>query len=165
MGYPSVFGGQWVAANFAFGSPGGPQALWSDSPNPIPASPLVAQSMTVAFGYCTTIDGITFYPLSTLAPINVGADGNAETVTPASVTGKGLPGYDQVSFTADFANAHGKGDIISSATFGLQEALNQAGNAGGGKVIIDEQWVKLGGTTTIKNAATLPSGVTITDNR
>ena len=89
--------------------------------------------MVVAFGYCTTIDGITFYPLSTLAPINVGADGNAETVTPASVTGKGLPGYDQVSFTADFANAHGKGDIISSATFGLQEALNLAGAAGGGE--------------------------------
>ena len=165
MGYPSVFGGQAVAANFAFGSPGGPQGLWCDSPNPIPASPLVAQAMTVAFGYCTTIDGITFYPLSTLAPIYAGSDGSAEKVTPASVTGKGLPGYDQVSFTADFADAHGKGDYIMSATFGLQEALNYMGDKGGGKVIIDEQWVNLGGTTTIKNAATLPTGVTIVDNR
>ena len=165
MGYPSIFGGQWVAANFAYGSPGGPNALMCDAPNPIPASPAVAQSMVVAFGYTTTIDGIVFYPLDVRAPVNVGSDGNAEKVTPLSVTGTGLVGYDTNSFTADFADAHGKGDPIASATFGLQEALDLAGAAGGGKVIIDEQWVKLGGTTTIKNAATLPSGVTITDNR
>lgn len=165
MGYPSVFGGQWVAGNFAFGCRSHPGGLTCDAPNAIPASPLVAQSMVVSFGFTTTIDGIVFYPLSTLAPINVGSDGNAEKVTPVSVTGVGLPGYDTNSFTADFANLHGKGDLISSATFGLQEALNLAGAAGGGKVIIDEEWVRFGGTTAIKNAATLPAGVTITDNR
>ncbi len=163
--YPSVFGGQAVAANFAYGSPGGPAALVCDNPTQVQASPSVAQAMTVSYGYTTTIDGITFYPLSTLAPINVGSDGNAEKVTPLSVSGSGVPTYDSNSFTADFSDAHGKGDPIASATFGLQEALNYMGAQGGGKVIIDEAWVKLGGTTTIKNAATLPSGVTVTDNR
>ena len=165
MGYPSVFGGQWVAANFAYGSPGGPAALICQQPVAIPGSPLVAQSMTLAFTFTVTIDGITFWPLSTLAPVNVGSDGNAEKVTPVSVSGGNTTVYQGGSFTADFANGHGSGDYVCSATFGLQEALNLAGAAGGGKVIIDEQWVKLGGTTTIKNAATLPSGVTITDNR
>lgn len=163
--YPSVFGGQAQAANFAYGSPGGPAALICDNPQVVPASPSVAQSLTVAFGYTTTCDGITFYPLSTLAPILVGTDGNEEKVTPASVSGSGNPVYDSNSFTADFADAHGRGDYIASATFGLQEALNYMGAQGGGKVIIDQEWVKLGGTTTIKNAATLPTGVTITDNR
>lgn len=165
MGYPSIFGGMWAAANFAFGSPGGPNALMCDAPNPIPASPLAAQSMVVAFGYTTTIDGIVFYPLNANAPVNVGSDSNAEKVTPISVTGVGLVGYDTNSFTADFANLHGKGDPIASATFGLQEALNLAGAAGGGTVLIDQQWVRLGGTTAIKNAATIPANVTITDHR
>ena len=163
--YPSVWGGQAVASNFAYGSPGGPAALICDNPVQIQASPAVAQAMTVSFGYTTTIDGTTFYPLSTLAPINVGSDSNAEKVTPLSVSGSGQPVYDSNSFTADFADAHGRGDPIASATFGLQEALNYMGGQGGGKVIIDENWTKLGGTTTIKNAATLPSGVTIVDNR
>lgn len=165
MGYPSVFGGQAVAANFAYGSPGGPAGLICDNPIAIPASPLVAQSMTVSFGYTTTPDGITFYPLALLTPVSIGTDGNRETVTPLSVTGSGIPTYDGVSFTADFADAHGRGDLVASATFGLQEALNYMGAQGGGKVIIDEQWARLGGTTTIKDAAVLPSGVTITDNR
>jgi hypothetical protein len=165
MGYPSVFGGQWVAANFAYGSPGGPAALICQQPVAIPASPLVAASMTLAFSFTVTIDGITFWPLNANAPVNVGSDGNAEKVTVISVSGGNTTTYQGGSFTADFANAHGSGDYVTSATFGLQEALNLAGAAGGGKVIIDEQWVKLGGTTTIKNAATLPSGVTITDNR
>lgn len=163
--YPSVFAGWFNAASFAFGCPNGPGALVCQQSNPIPASPAVAQSMIVAFGYTTTNDGRVFYPLALLTPIRVGSDSNSESVTPLSVTGNGLTGYQQVSFTADFADAHGSGDPISSATFGLQEALNYAGLAGGGKVVIDEEWVRLGGTTGIKNAAVLPSGVTIVDNR
>ena len=165
MNYPSVFGGQAVASNFAYGCPGGPGALVIQQSNPVVAlSPVADVSATVAFGYTTTIDGITFYPLSTLAPIMVGSDSNAETVTPDTV-GTPLPGYQQVSFTAEFENDHGSGDPIASATFGLQEALNYMGAQGGGIVIIDQNWTKMGGTTTIKNNATLPTGVTIVDNR
>ena len=167
MGYPSVFGGQYIAANFAYGSPGGPNALVVDSLIDTPASPPVAQSLIVSFGYTTTIDGILFYPLADNAPVNVGSADNAEEVTPSSVTNNGRPDYDQVSFVADFANQHGRGDPVASATFGLQEAVNLAEAAGGGVVIIDQQWVKIGGTTAIFNTVTgnLPGSVTITDNR
>jgi hypothetical protein len=165
MGYPSVFGGQWVAANFAYGAPGGPAALIAYSTIQVPASPPNSQTLNVAFMYTTTIDGITFYPLNTNAPVEIGADSNAEQITPSAVSNNNQVQYGNGSFTAAFVNQHGLGDYIASATFGLQEAINEAHAAGGGKVIIDEQWVKLGGTTAIKNAATLPSGVTITDNR
>lgn len=161
--YPSVWAGQAVAKNFAYGAPGGPAALTIDS-LVTSVSPLANVSATVSFGFTTTVDGIVFYPLSTLAPVNVGSDSNSEAVTPASVTAPNTT-YNGMQFTAEFANNHGFGDPVASATFGLQEALNYMGAQGGGKVIIDEDWVKLGGTTAIKNAATLPSGVTITDNR
>ncbi len=158
--YPSVFGGWAQAVNFAYGSVGCPAALICDNPTVVQASPAVAQSMTVSFGYTTTIDGITFYPLNTNAPINIGSDSNAEKVTPLSVS-TGVPIYDSTTFTADFADAHGKGDPIASATFGLQEAVNYMHLQGGGAVVVDANWVALGGTQTIKNNATLPSGVTI----
>jgi len=163
---PSIFGGWWAAANFAYGLPGGPSSLMVQG-TAVPASPAVAQSLQVAFGYTTTVDGIVFYPLATNASINIGTDGNFEAVTPASVTGNGSTTYQGVSFTADFADAHGSGDAISSATIGLQEAINLAHAAGGGKVVVDEQWTHLGGTTAMVNTATgtLPSGVTIVDNR
>ena len=165
MSNPSVFGGYFNAAAFAYGSAGGPAALVCDAPNAIPASPLVAQAMTVSFGYTTTLDGRVFYPLATNAAITVGSDGNSETVTPASVTGSGVPVYDSNSFTAEFADAHGRGDPIRSATLGLQEAANYAASQGCGIVVIDSEWTRLGGTTTMYNNVTLPSGVTKQDNR
>ena len=164
MGYPSVFGGQYIAANFAYGAPGGPNALVVDSLIDEPASPPVAQSLIVSFGYTTTIDGIVFYPLADNAAVNVGSADNAEEVTPSSVTNNGRPDYDQVSFVADFANRHGKGDPVASATFGLQEALNLAAARGGGIVIVDPQWTQLGGTAGMISGADIPAGVTIQDN-
>jgi hypothetical protein len=155
------------AAAFAYGcnSQSCPGALVVQQTVPTPASPLVAQSCTVAFGFTTTKDGRVFYPLATTAPIMIGSDSNAETVTPVSVTGNGNTQYQGVSFTADFADLHGSGDSIASATFGAQEAANFAGLSGGGIVVIDSEWTRLGGTTAIYNALTLPSGVTKQDNR
>lgn len=164
MGYPSVFSGMYVAANFAYGSAGGPNALVVDSLINEPASPPVAQSLIVSFGYTTTIDGIVFYPLADNAPVFVGSADNAEEITPSSVTNNGRPDYDQVSFVADFVNRHGKGDPVASATFGLQEACNLALAAGGGIVVVDQQWVTLGGTQTIYDAVTPGSGVTLQSN-
>ena len=54
---------------------------------------------------------------------------------------------------------------FTHGTFGLQESLNDAGSSGGGAVVIDSAWTNLGGTTTIKNAATLPSNTGIEDAR
>lgn len=164
MSYPSVFAGYFKAVNFAYGLPGGPGALVVQQAVAIPASPAVAQQCTVAFGYTTTADGIVFYPLNTNAEVNIGTDGNAEAVTPASVT-NGRQAYQGSSFTADFSEEHGSGDAISSATVGLQEAANFAALSGGGIVVVDSEWTRLGGTTTMYNNVTLPSGVTKQDNR
>ncbi len=166
MSNPSKFAGWYNAANFAYGSPNGPGALVIQQSNPVVAvSPTADVAATVAFGYTTTSDGIVFFPLNANAPVNVGSDSNAEEVTPATVSGNGQTGYQQVSFTAPFVNDHGSGDPIASATFGLQEAINYAHEQGGGIVAVDAEWTRLGGTTGIYGAVTLPSGVTKVDNR
>lgn len=162
--FPSVFAGYYKAANFAYGSPGGPGALIVQQTVPTPASPSVDQACTVAFGYTTTVDGIVFYPLNTNAAIEIGSDSAAESVTPDSVTNGGQV-YQGTSFTAEFSEQHGSGDPIASATFGLQEAANYAALQGGGIVVVDAEWTRLGGTTSMYNAVTLPSGVTKQDNR
>ncbi len=165
MSNPSQFAGWYKAANFAYGSPGGPSALFLQQSAPtLATSPVTALPATTAFGYTTTSDGITFYPLNTNAPIQVGGDSNAEEVTPTTVAAP-QPGYQQVTFTAEFENDHGSGDAVASATFGAQEAVNYAHLQGGGIVVVDAEWTRLGGTTGIYNALTLPSGVTKLDHR
>ena len=105
-------------------------------------------------------DGRQIIPFNTNAPIFVGT----EQVTPSAVVrSSSQPGGYLI--TATFSNAHGAGETVRSATFGLQEGLNDANTSGGGAVVIDSAWVALGGTTTIKNAATVPSGTGIEDVR
>jgi hypothetical protein len=113
----------------------------------------------------TTSDGVPFFPLNINAPVFVGTGTNTETVTPTTVT-NGIRGqYDSGSFAAAFANAHGIGDYVSSATFGLQEAINACSAFGGGIVIIDASWTIAGGSSSILAAAIILPGVTIQDNR
>jgi hypothetical protein len=165
MNYPSVFAGYFNAVNFAYGLPGGPAALViQQTPQITATSPATDQAAKVAFGYTTTIDGIVFYPLNTNADVSVGSDDNAEIVTPSSVTNGGQV-YQGSSFTAPFENDHGSGDPVASATIGLQEAANYAHLQGGGIVVIDSEWTRLGGTQTMYDNVTLPSGVTKQDNR
>ncbi len=165
MNYPSVFAGYYNAVNFAYGSPGGPAALVIHQTPPVTAtSPVTDQSAKVAFGYTSTIDAIVFYPLNTNADVSVGSDDNAEIVTPASVSNGGQV-YQGTSFTAPFTNDHGSGDPVASATFGLQEAANYAALQGGGIVVVDAEWTRIGGTDAMYAAVTLPSGVTKQDNR
>src|SRR5678815_2329403 len=165
MSNPSVFAGWYKAANFAYGSPGGPSALFVQQSQPtLATSPATDLPVTLAFGYTTTSDGITFYPLNTNAPVQIGGDSHGEEVTPATVAAA-QPGYQQVSFTAAFEEDHGSGDAVASATFGAQEAANYAASQGGGIVVVDAEWTRLGGTDAIYNALTLPSGVTKLDQR
>lgn len=158
---PSYFGGQYVAINFAYG-------VVDIAPLTVHNVPITAgaKALALAFGFCNTHDGIKFYPLATDAPINVGSDSDVETVTPSAVSNNN-DSYGGMNFTATFANAHAEGDPISSATFGLQEAIDLAQANGGGKVIIDAQWAAAGGTTAIKNAAVFasPTIVEILDYR
>lgn len=151
----SEFGGIFVAARFAFGSPGGPPALTLAEP----ITQTGAQTAYLLRATCITPDGVIFQPLASTTPLSIGLPSAAEAITPTSVAGDGA------SFFATFTAAHGRGSQISSSTFGLQETLNYAALRGGGAVIIDAQWTAIGGTTGIMNAATVPSGVTIQDNR
>jgi len=152
----SYFGGYYVAANFAYG-------VIDVEPISVHNAPTTAgaKALTVAFGRMSTHDGIGFYPLATNAPVRVGSDSNAETVTPSAVSNPS-EAYGAMNFTATFANAHGEGDPVSSATFGLQEAINLAEANGGGVVIVDATWYAIGGTSGIKAAAVIASPATVT---
>lgn len=110
-------------------------------------------------------DGSKLQPWSTTngTSLLVGSPGNQETVTPTAFNYISTPG--QVCISGTFTKAHFAGEPVSSGTFGLQEALNAAGVKLGGAVTIDQNWTALGGTTAIKNAATLPTNVTIEDAR
>lgn len=89
----------------------------------------------------TTCDGRRFAPFgnTTLPAITIGSGANIETVTPSSATGcstvnTNAANYGVCMLTATFSNAHGRGDLIMSGDFGIQEAINDAGNNGGGPV-------------------------------
>jgi len=160
MANPSRFAGQYNAAEFAYGCAGSlANAINIDGPVAVGAN-----SALVAFGYVSTGDGFVFYPLNTNAPVNIGSGSNTETKTPSAVSANNAA-YDGMNFTATFSNAHGKGDPVSSGTFGLQEAINVASAAGGGSVVVDARWTALGGTAAILSAATVPASVTIVDAR
>lgn len=158
----SRFAGFFRAIDYAYGlGPEFPPALIIDTGNSAAGS----ASVTVSKGYTIALDGTVFFPLATNASVNVGSGSNLESVTPSAVSNNSLTGYAQTGFTATFSNVHGVGDFVSSATFGLQEAINAANAAGGGSVVVDSRWTALGGTTAILNAATVPVGVALYDNR
>lgn len=106
------------------------------------------QAITVRVNGCiSTITGDVFMPLATNAPVTVDAGPNAETVTPISVSCSTPSVGGTCVFVANFANLHGAGSRIASATGGVQEAANRMMLSGGGEVVIDQQWAKAVGTT------------------
>lgn len=161
---PTFFAGQYRAVSYAYGISADIPGLLVD--NPSGSTSGGTQTLNVAFGTVTLGDGTVISPLSTNAPVTVGTGSNADTVTPSAVS-NGTPNiYQSSSFTATtFSHAHGTGDLVASGTLGLQEAINAANGAGGGEVIVDAAWTKLGGTDAILEAVTLPAGVSIADLR
>jgi hypothetical protein len=152
-------GSSWDAGRFVAYNYG----LWSLQMYSAPAG-TGSQTFTLSNSTVTLSDGRRIMPFNTNSPIYVGT----EKVTPSAVgTGCIIGNISQGAcvITATFSNTHTTADPIRPATFGLQEALNDAGSAGGGAVTIDQSWVTLGGTTTIKNAATLPTNTAIEDVR
>ena len=162
---PTYFAGMYRAAAFAYGVGGsGVAGLQVDMPGGVDAN-TSTQTLTLAFGNVTLDDGTVFAPLATTAKVTVGTGSAADTVTPSAVSDNTPEIYQSANFTAaTFSNSHGTGDLVASATIGLQEALNFASAAGGGIVIVDAVWYKLGGTAGILAAATVPTGVTIWDD-
>lgn len=136
------------AFNFAYGAnaykgQSAPAPLRVDIGN----SATGAGTITLAFGNIYTTDGVVFMPLSTTAKITVGSGANAESVTPTAVSCNSPKVLDTCQVTATFANLHGVGDLVSSASGGLSEAILYQGAAGGGAVWIDRAWISLGLTT------------------
>lgn len=123
-----------------------------------------AQTITLAFGNITLPDGTVSMPLATTAPITVGVGSNAETVTPSAVSCSTPNVYDTCTVTATFSNTHGVGDLVSSATFGLEEAVNAA-HVLGGLVAIDGKWTQAGGTNTTITSNKGWTNVSILDAR
>ena len=122
-------------------------------------------SITVSQGYTVSASGITFSPLSTLAPVLVGSGASQETLTPTAVSCTTPALYGTCSFTVTTTKAHGTGDLVQSSTVGLQEAINYQVLQGGGDVTVNRAWVRAGGTTTLITAASASPIVPVRDQR
>src|ERR1700676_5204182 len=88
-------------------------------------------------------------------PIYVGAGTTRELVTPTAVSGCyiGAPQDISCKITAVFANAHGTGEVVTSGSVGIQEAINDAAFWGGGVVEVDKsEEFYYGGSATVNSA-------------
>lgn len=124
-----------------------------------------AATVTPATGQQCLLDGTTFAPFATNAPLLFDIGSAAETVTPSAVSGANTYSPGSCLLTATFGNAHGQGCLVQSGTAGLQEAINAANTSGGGVVNIDQTWVGLGGTSAMITAAVNGTKVSIVDVR
>jgi hypothetical protein len=117
-----------------------------------------SQTMSMLYGYVTLPDGRPFVPFSTNVPLQVDFGSNAEVVTPSAVSGcQPLnPNQGVCQVTATFANAHGNGTFVSSGDFGIEEAILDAQNNGGGLVYFA---VDLGNVTLSTSGVTTTSTV------
>ena len=167
MATVSKFGGLFNAIDFAYGCGDGfPPPLRVDLGTQAAGA---AGTLTVGAGFTQLSDGTIIWPLNANAPITIGIGAGADLITPTSTAGAPNSTQDSVTVTLTATHAHGAGDRIASGTFGLQEALNYASLMGGGQVIVSGKWNTLAGGTTAASAyiaaATVPSGVSIWDNR
>jgi hypothetical protein len=147
------FGGQRNVTDYAYGLMQGIPAL-NVAPNSV-NSTTGSSTITLNTGVVAPANQAPFSPISTNTPITVGFGSNQETVTPTSVSGCGAGqplGSCQV--TASFTLLHGPNEPVMSGSYGLQEAINAAWSAGGGRVLLSPGWVTLGGTSAIISAAT-----------
>ncbi len=146
--FPALNYGKWVARASAGSFSAGTYSITIQGP-----------------GFVTSPTGTPFIPFNVNAPLLVGIGAAQETVTPTAVSGCALVAAPQAvcTITATYANAHGPGTQISSASVGVQEAINVAWGNGGGQVTIDQAWYSAGGTTTILQAAVPYWNVSIID--
>lgn len=121
-----------------------------------------SSTITLVKGTIALPNGRVISPFSVTSPIIVGT----ETVTPTAVSNcyNGAP-IGSCTITATFVSLHGPGETVQSATAGLNEAVYDAWNNGGGSVIADTSWVAVGGTTALINAAIPYSNVYVSDIR
>jgi hypothetical protein len=171
----SFVGGKFVARQYVY--PGIQIAPGVNNPSG-------AATITLHSGQVRLPDGRTIVPFSAggtnilgqpgpypAIPIYVGAGTARELVTPTAVSGCfiGAPQDVSCKITATFANAHGSGEQVTSGSFGIQEAINDASFWGGGVVSVDPSenfYAGAAQTITTAMAAAAPiSGVTLEDDR
>jgi hypothetical protein len=121
-----------------------------------------SQTMSMLYGYVTLPDGRPFVPFSTNVPLLVDVGSNAEVVTPTAVSGcfPLNPNQGVCQVTASFSNAHGNGTLVFSGDLGIEEAILDAQNGGGGLVyfFVDTGIVTLNtGSLTTTTSIKLPS--------
>jgi len=169
----SFVGGRFVARNYIY--PG--VRIFSGN------NASGAATITLSQGSVRLPDGRSIVPFSAggfgiqgqsgalpAIPIYVGAGTTRELVTPTAVTGcyVGAP-QGTCQITATFANAHGQGEVVTSGSFGIQEALNDAGYFGGGLVVVDGSLNFVAGSaqtiTSALIAANVVNGTAIEDTR
>jgi hypothetical protein len=161
MSLISTFAGTYSALDYAFGTaqsvaPSGLQVVTGNTA-------VGVGTITIATPITTTQGGTPFSPIAIGSVLTIGNAANAETVT---VTGVGIPSLagfapdtGSITVTATFANLHGPQENVLSATYGLQEAINVASQAGGGSVAVYPAWYKAGGTAAMVAAATVPTSL------
>lgn len=163
MSIISAFGGRFPALDYAFGTQNSsaPPALQLGSGNTNTGSATV----TVITPITVTQGGTPLSPISVGSSITIGNAAGAETVTVTGVGTPSLAGFSQgtgsVSVTAVFTLLHGPQELVTSATFGLQEAINRASASGGGVVVVTASWYAAGGTTIIIQASSLPTNFSV----
>lgn len=114
-------------------------------------------------GFIPVGGGNTFFPFTTTTPLLVGTGAAQEKVTPSAVANCNFIGQSTCTITATFSNVHYPGELVQSASHGLQEAINLANGAGGGQAVAGYDWVNAGGTAALLTATTGYSGAVIRD--
>jgi hypothetical protein len=84
-------------------------------------------------------DGYTFEPWATTVPLSIGQGANNEALTPTAVSIGACPtGYGGTCATLTFSSlsyTHGSGDLVTSGTSGIEDAIYDASQNGGGDVL------------------------------
>lgn len=141
------FGGLYNAFDFAYGvAPNTPALTVTQGQNTSGT-----YSIALSSGTITLPDGTIAAPLAVGVPITVGLGSAQETVTPTGVSQAcSTPNAPQNAclVTAVFTQAHNTGDLVASASNGLEEAATYAVGHGGGLVITSPLFWKQAGVTT-----------------
>lgn len=156
-----AFEGKYVATDYNYGGAGSnvAGALLIDSGGSGTGSQTYTMRVNAAI-VLPRLGGRTFMPLATNAPILL----DTEIVTPSAVSCFTPTQGGTCFFTATVVNSHGSGSRVSSGTFGLQEAINDASQSGSGRVQVDPLWFKSGGTLAILQAASFALNATFEPN-
>lgn len=155
--------GEYIASRYqwAYG------AIKTTNAVPVGAGTIIINAPSV-----TLNDGSTLFPFSILAPLTIDQGSPiSETVLPTAVSGCSSNAPNATcAVTATFVNAHGPSAVVTSGTFGLQEAILDAAGfngaglnaANGGIVVVDKSWpgttTQIAGTAAGAGAGASPQG-------